>query len=251
MRGFWRYGKLFVVIGVAVSIQGCAELNEIRNLNRRQAITIRDQAAEIERLRGELDNCKSKLASAEKISELYGDKAKAAEEEKARLRAELEKLARTIGEGAAVRETPEGPVIQLPEKILFDSGRAEIKPKGEEALQKIADYLKSKSSEQLRIAGHTDTDPIKKSAFLWDSNHHLSAGRALSVFHYLTKKQGIDEGRVYISGFGPNRPVADNNTFEGKQKNRRVEFLIVAGTGTTPLPGKRSPVTEPSEEDEK
>lgn len=238
MGRFSSNWKLLVVVGIAVSIQGCAELNELRNLNRRQAITIRDQASEIERLRGELDNCKSRLASAEKISELYGDKVKAVEEEKARLRAELEKLARTIGEGAAVRETPEGPVIQLPEKILFDSGRAEVKPKGEEALQKIADYLKAKQSKQLRIDGHTDADPIKKSAFLWDSNHHLSAGRALSVFHFLTKKQGIEEGKVYISGFGPNRPVADNNTPEGKQKNRRVEFLIVAGAETSPPPGK-------------
>lgn len=229
-----RYGKLLIVVGIAVSIQGCAELNELRNLNRRQAITIRDQAAEIERLRGELDNCKSRLASAEKISELYGDKAKAAEEEKARLRAELEKLARSIGEGAAVRETPEGPVVQLPEKILFDSGKAEIKPRGETALQKIAEYLKANPSEVLRIDGHTDTDPIVKSAFLWDSNHHLSAGRALSVFHYLTKKQEIDEKRVSISGFGPNRPVADNNTTDGKQKNRRVEFLIIASSKTAP-----------------
>ncbi len=230
MGRFLRYWKLLVVVGVAVSIQGCAELKELRNLNRRQAITVRDQASEIGRLRGDLGNCKSRLASAEKIGELYGDKAKVAEEEKARLRAELEKLARAIGEGAAVRETPEGPVIQLPEKILFASGKAAIKTKGEGALQKIADYLKSKSSEQLRIDGHTDSDPIKKSAFLWDSNHHLSAGRALSVFQYLTKKQGIDQGRIYISGFGPNRSVADNSTSEGKQRNRRVEFLIMAGT---------------------
>lgn len=238
MGRFSRYGKLLVVVGVAVSIQGCAELNELRNLNRRQALTIRDQAAEIERIRGELDNCKSRLASAEKISELYGDKAKAAEEEKARLRAELEKLARAIGEGAAVRETPEGPVVQLPEQVLFDSGKAEIKPKGEEALQKIADYLNSKPSELLRIDGHSDADPIKWTAHLWDSNHHLSAGRALSVFHYLTKKAQIDEGRISISGFGPNRPVADNATVEGKQKNRRVDFLIIASSKITPEPSK-------------
>lgn len=238
MGRFWRYGKLLVVVGVAVSIQGCAELNELRNLNRRQALTIRDQAAEIERIRGELDNCKSRLASAEKISELYGDKAKAAEEEKARLRAELEKLARAIGEGAAVRETPEGPVVQLPEQVLFDSGKAEIKPKGEEALQKIADYLNSKPSELLRIDGHSDADPIKWTAHLWDSNHHLSAGRALSVFHYLTKKAQIDEKRISISGFGPNRPVADNATVEGKQKNRRVDFLIIASSKITPEPSK-------------
>ncbi|MBI2560005.1 MAG: hypothetical protein HYW14_02600, partial [Planctomycetes bacterium] len=71
------------------------------------------------------------------------------------------------------------------------------------------------------------------------------------VLHYLTKKQGIDERRVYISGFGPNRPVADNLTSDGKQKNRRVEFLIVAGTGPAPLPSEGGSSPEPLEDEEK
>jgi chemotaxis protein MotB len=72
-----------------------------------------------------------------------------------------------------------------------------------------------------------------KSRYLWDSNHHLSAGRALSVFQYLVKKEGIDKKRIHIAGYGPNRPVASNDTKKGKKQNRRVEFLISPSAGET------------------
>jgi chemotaxis protein MotB len=149
-------------------------------------------------------------------------------EEKEMLRAELEILANTIGGGAVVRDTTEGPVIQLPETILFSSGFAVIKKEGKIALQKIAEHLKLKPSTLVRIDGHTDADPIVRSRYLWDSNHHLSAGRALSVFQYLVKKEGIDEKRIHIAGYGPNRSIASDDTKEGKKQNRRVELLIVS-----------------------
>lgn len=201
-----RIGLVFVALPILGFAMGCAELEELRTANSRQAITIRDQAEEIEKLRKQV-------------------------EEKEKLRAELEKLANEIGGGAAVRDTTEGPVVQLPEKILFDSGFAVIKKEGKSALKKIAEYLNSKPSALVRIDGHTDSDPIVKSKYLWDSNHHLSVGRALSVFNYLVKKEGIDEGRIHVAGYGPNRPVASNKTKEGKRQNRRVEFLILPTAG--------------------
>jgi chemotaxis protein MotB len=207
MKITWiRIGLVFVALSILCFVLGCAELEELRTANSRQAITIRDQAGEIEKLRRQA-------------------------EENERLRAELEKLANEIGGGAAVRDTAEGPVVQLPETILFDSGFAVIKKEGKLALKKIAEYLTSKPSALVRIDGHTDTDPIVKSKYLWDSNHHLSAGRALSVFNYLVKKEGIDEGKIHVAGYGPNRSVASNNTKAGKSQNRRVEFLILPSAG--------------------
>jgi chemotaxis protein MotB len=207
------YLKLFLVtilMGLAV---GCAETDELRSLNRRQAITIRDQSDEVERLKKDLA--------------MYQEQANKEVAEKKRLMDELDKLARAIGHGATVRETPEGPVIQLPEMILFDSGMANLKPEGEAALRKIADHLNANPNEGLRIDGHTDSDPIVRTKYMWDTNHHLAAGRALSVFKYLAS-QGISEKRLYIAAYGPNRPVASNNSDDGKRKNRRVEFLLVA-----------------------
>ncbi|ODS32648.1 MAG: flagellar motor protein MotB [Candidatus Scalindua rubra] len=209
-----------MALSVLGFVQGCAELDELRTANRRQAITVRDQMDEMDRLRVELE-------AAKKVNIAYEDRARADEEVKRRLRADLESLARAIGGGAAVRDTVEGPVIQLPETILFDSGLAKVKTEGEMALKKIAEHLKAKPTALVRIDGHTDTDPIAKSKYLWDSNHHLSAGRALSVLHYLVKKGNIDEKRIYIAGYGPNRPIASNATKKGKKQNRRVEFLIL------------------------
>lgn len=214
-----RFGLVFLALS-GFLVQGCAELNELRTANRRQAITVRDQMSEIEKL-------KSQLGSVNKVNQLYEGRAQADEQEKKRLRADLERLASSIGGGAEVRDTIEGPVIELPEKILFDSGFAKIKPEGEVALEKIAEHLRLKPNSSLRIDGHTDSDPIVKSKYLWDSNHHLSAGRALSVFHYLVNKANIDEKRIHIAGFGPNRPMATGVSEREKAKNRRVEFLIL------------------------
>lgn len=214
----FRYGKYvkFFLLIVFMGMSGCAELNELRSLNRRQAITIRDQSEEI-------TNLKKQLSS-------LSDRLKASEEEMNKLR----KLAKSIGEGVSVRDTVEGPVLLFPEKILFDSGMAAIKPNGENALSKIAAFLKENPSISIRIDGHTDTDPIVRTKHLWDSNHHLSAARSLSVFHFLTKTGKIPEKRIHVAGFGPNRPIASNATSGGKKENRRVEFLILSTVTSLP-----------------
>jgi chemotaxis protein MotB len=223
MSKYGNYTKLFLLV-IFVGMSGCAELNELRSLNRRQAITIRDQADELSSQRHQLSS--------------LSDKLRASEEEMNKLR----RLASSIGEGASVRDTVEGPVLLFPEKILFDSGMAVIKPSGEKALKKIARFLEENSGISMRIDGHTDTDPIIRTKHLWDSNHHLSAGRSLSVFHFLTKSEKIAEGRIHVAGFGPNRPIASNSTTAGKKENRRVEFLILSTVSS--LPPKETTILE-------
>ncbi|MBF8276603.1 MAG: OmpA-like protein [Candidatus Brocadiaceae bacterium] len=212
---YGKYGKIFLLVAF-IGVSGCAELDELKNLNKRQAITIRDQSEEIARLRDQASSLSNKL--------------KSSEEEMNKLR----KLAKSIGEGASVRDTVEGPVLLFPEKILFDSGLAVIKLNGEKALKKVADFLAENPSISIRIDGHTDTDPIVKSKHLWDSNHHLSAARSLSVFHFLTKKENVVEKRIHVAGFGPNRPISTNSTSAGKKENRRVEFLILSSVVALP-----------------
>ncbi|MHC4269115.1 MAG: OmpA/MotB family protein [Planctomycetota bacterium] len=214
-----RFGFLCLAL-LAILVQGCAELEELRVANRRQAITIRDQMSELDKLKTELDSTKSDNLT-------YQERVQSDDDVKNRLRASLEELAGSIGSGAAVRDTIDGPVIQLPEKTLFDSGLAKLKPDGESALEKIADYLKANPAVLIRVDGHTDNDPINKSKYLWETNHHLSAGRSLSVFHYLVSKEKVEEARIHIAGYGPNRPIASNADKLGKMQNRRVEFLII------------------------
>ena len=216
-RNMGRFGLVILALSV-ILVQGCAELEK---LNNRQAITIRDQMTDLEKMRIE-------LGAANKVNKVYEDRAKSDEDVKERLRAELERLASSIGGGAVVRDTAEGPMVQLPETILFDSGLAKLKTKGEVALEKIAKHLMSHPSASVRVDGHTDNDPIVKSKYLWESNHHLSAGRALSVLHYLVNKGHIEKNRIHIAGYGPNRPIASNKNKAGKMQNRRVEFLILS-----------------------
>ncbi len=228
MYKYGKYVKFFLLVAF-VGMTGCAELTELRNLNRRQAITIRDQSDEISRLKRDISS--------------VSDKLKSSEEEMNKLR----KLAKSIGGGASVRDTIEGPVILFPEKILFDSGMAVIKPSGETALKKMAEFLIENPSAFIRVDGHTDSDPIVKTKHLWDSNHHLSAARSLSVFHFLTKSQDIPEGRIHVAGFGPNRPISSNSTAAGKKDNRRVEFLILSQP--SPLPPKESSLSTEQEQE--
>ncbi|MDR4509362.1 MAG: flagellar motor protein MotB [Candidatus Brocadiaceae bacterium] len=213
MSRYSKYLKFFLLV-VFAGMSGCAELDELRTLNRRQAITIRDQADELAHYRQQLSSLSDTLKSKQEEME------------------KLRKLAASIGEGVSVRDTVEGPVILFPEKILFDSGMATIKPNGKIALEKIARFLDENPSNSIRIDGHTDSDPIVRTKHLWDSNHHLASARALSVFHFLTKNEKIAETRIHVAGFGANRSIVPNDTDVGKRQNRRVEFLILTSVGS-------------------
>jgi len=116
--------------------------------------------------------------------------------------------------------------VTLPNTILFESGKAELKSATSAELDHILSVLKSKySGKEIDVVGHTDTDPIAKTKDLWKDNWELSAERALSVARYLMA-QGIPDGQVRASGCGPARPVAPNTTSAGKAKNRRVEIVV-------------------------
>ena len=114
--------------------------------------------------------------------------------------------------------------VTLPNAILFGSGKATLKRATSRELDHIHSVLRDKySSKQIDVAGHTDTDPIKKSK--WKDNWELSAQRALSVLRYLVKR-GIPEDKIQAVGCGQSQPIASNSTSSGKAKNRRVEIVL-------------------------
>jgi len=150
------------------------------------------------------------------------------------LRRQIEELNQTpaqatgFGEGYDVAFDPAAGkiTVTLPNTILFESGKAELKSATSAELDHILSVLKSKySGKEIDVVGHTDTDPIAKTKDLWKDNWELSAERALSVARYLMA-QGIPDGQVRASGCGPARPVAPNTTSAGKAKNRRVEIVV-------------------------
>ena len=119
-----------------------------------------------------------------------------------------------------------GLVITFLTDILFDPGKAVIKPDTRPALDKVAKVLNdSVPNLSVGIEGHTDNQPIRFSG--WKSNWELSSARALSVLHYLVDERGVAPQRVSAIGYGEYRPVASNLNAEGQRSNRRVEVVIL------------------------
>ncbi len=139
-------------------------------------------------------------------------------------RAELEK--RLKGEqGVSVEMSERGLVVTFLAEVLFDSGKAKVKAGAHDVLDKVAKVITDKAPDRnIAVEGHTDNEPIKKSG--WKSNWELSTARATSVLHYLEEK-GMDPKKLQATGYGEYRPVVSNDTVEGRQKNRRVEIIIL------------------------
>jgi outer membrane protein OmpA-like peptidoglycan-associated protein len=119
-------------------------------------------------------------------------------------------------------EMGEGGTVQLLKPIEFETGRATIKPVSYPIMDEVVDLLKSRPSMRIGVYGHTDSRGIP------GNNLKLSKDRAAAVRNYLTGK-GVDPKRLESEGFGQTKPVAPNETDEGRAKNRRVEFKILSG----------------------
>ncbi len=117
--------------------------------------------------------------------------------------------------------------VDLAEQIFFDSGRAMLKKEGKEVLKKVGDALKGYENKIIRVVGHTDNVPVAKSLqSTFPSNWELSVARATNVVRYL-QEVGIPPERMVPSGRGEYDPVAPNDTPEGRQKNRRIEIMLI------------------------
>ena len=118
-----------------------------------------------------------------------------------------------------LEKVKEGSVAVL-NNIFFDVDKYELQQRSASELQKIVRFLNENPGIRVQISGHTDNSGAA------DYNRQLSEKRALSVYNYLVKS-GVDKKRLTTKGFGPDKPVASNDTDEGRQQNRRIEFRIV------------------------
>lgn len=107
------------------------------------------------------------------------------------------------------------------ETLEFDFGSDKIRESSKEGLDLVAELLNQNPTWRLKLSGHTDN--VSSLQF----NMNLSKKRVEAVKNYLVKKKGISPNRVVLRWFGPTKPIASNDTEEGRQKNRRVEFLII------------------------
>jgi len=119
--------------------------------------------------------------------------------------------------------------VNILDRILFDSGEADLKSEGEAVLRKVADILAQHPSLKIHVIGHTDNVPIRAGARnRFASNWELSTARATAAVRFLSEKAGVGPHRLGAVGYGEFRPVADNSTSEGRARNRRIAITILS-----------------------
>ena len=122
-----------------------------------------------------------------------------------------------------VLETDREVIIRFPDTSAFSSGSADLQNSILPALDRVVEVLR-RVEGQVVVSGHTDNVPVATARFR--SNWDLAVSRAVSVVHYLVKDTRLSPGRVTAQGFADSRPLAGNDTPEGRAQNRRVEIAI-------------------------
>jgi chemotaxis protein MotB len=117
-----------------------------------------------------------------------------------------------------------GIVIRIMDKAFYDPGKADLKEKAKETLDKIVPVIKTLPND-IRIEGHTDNVPINTAEF--KSNWELSVRRATEVVRYLIENGGIKPERISAAGYAEYRPMAPNDSDANRSLNRRIEIIVV------------------------
>jgi len=207
------------------------ELKKIRNiLNSEREKCLKDQDslkqlydAKITELKKEINNLNDELSELKKLT-------KKQKKELARMEAqanELEKqLQNEIKNGEIrLKRFHDKLIINIDDRISFDSGSAKLKRKIFSALKKIRKILSNYPEYRIVIEGHTDNVPIRTKKF--KSNWQLSTARALSVLRYLLKNKKITPSRFSVAGFGKHNPIVPNNSPANRSLNRRVDIVVI------------------------
>jgi outer membrane protein OmpA-like peptidoglycan-associated protein len=170
----------------------------------------------------QLDALKSTKSAANKTAaELEAERKARADAEKRSAEAE-KKLAvamASLQEIAKVKEESRGVVITLSGSVLFATGQSALLPIARQKIDEVAKAVKDQGFKSLLVEGHTDSQGSAK------KNDELSQARAESVRQQLASN-GIPADKIRAQGLGSSRPVADNNTAEGRANNRRVEIVV-------------------------
>jgi outer membrane protein OmpA-like peptidoglycan-associated protein len=176
------------------------------------------KATQFRAAQGQLDRTQQALGRTQ--MQLQQQQATAAEQQKKvrELEGKLSEARDTIAKIASVKDDDRGMVITLQGEVLFKTGKWELKPAAMAKLEQIAEALKGKE-QRIVVYGFTDSVGTR------DDNMDLSRRRATSVREYLVSK-GISQDLVTAQAKGPDEPVADNGSLEGRAQNRRVEIVV-------------------------
>jgi chemotaxis protein MotB len=156
----------------------------------------------------------------------------AKEEEIARLTQTQEELSKSLQDEIAkgnitIQQVRDRLTINMVDRVLFDSGQAQVKPAGVKVLKQVSDILKTVTDKQIRIEGHTDNVPISsKLQDRFKTNWELSTARATTVVRYLIDQGSVDRRLLSAVGYADTQPRASNDSEEGQSSNRRIEIVL-------------------------
>ena len=207
------------------NIHGTQKLNDLqlkntylKNINIKLSQNVERLSQNVERLNNNLEKKKSVIKLQDKVIRLLDDTKKtistSLKEEIAAQEIELVEMDDTLK-------------VVFIDKILFNSGSVEINQKGKKILQVVADSVRAHGDQKIMVDGHTDNRPLGptlKERF--PSNWELSAARAAAVVRFLQKEGRLQPERLSAHGYSYFRPVASNQTIEGRHQNRRIEIIL-------------------------
>jgi chemotaxis protein MotB len=234
------------VVAAALIVGGCVSSGTFKDMEAQkngEISTLQQQnsALESERqsleqkqmaLQADIDELQQQRASLEQEAHsLALDKAivtTASEVQQEQYEALLRQLSKEAAQGQLqVRRYQNMLTVDLAEQIFFDSGRATLKKDGKEVLKKVGDALKGYNDKLIWVVGHTDNVPVAKSLqATFPSNWELSVARATNVVRFL-QGAGVAPEHMVASGRAEYNPVAPNDTPEDRQKNRRIEIMLI------------------------
>lgn len=156
--------------------------------------------------------------------------ANTAERQLSQLQKELEQVLRTalLDGDIRIQRVSDHLTVVIAERLLFDSGSSEIKPEGIEVLKQMGILFKTASLKEIRVAGHADKALVSDSSNQYFERLALSKARATQTVHVL-KGNGVDSQSFIVEWYGDIRPIASNETENGRKLNRRVEIVLYAG----------------------
>ena len=202
-----------------------ASQEEIAKLQK-QAADLEANSARIAKEREQLRQEQARLAAALEQERI------AKEEEIKRLTRTQEELSKSLQDEIAkgnitIQQVRDRLTINMVDRVLFDSGQAQVKPAGVQVLKQVADVLNKITDKQIRIEGHTDNVPISsKLQNRFKTNWELSTSRATTVVRYLIDHGGVDRQYLSAVGYADTHPLASNDTEEGRSSNRRIEIVL-------------------------
>jgi len=214
--------KVMGIMGITLGLAGCVSTQSYKRAQSETAICQNEKQALARQIDG-LNKEKAALTQAEADKEAELSKLKGTYDEV------VGNLKNEISSGQIqVTQLKDKLTLNMVEKILFNSGQAEVKESGMKVLDRIAAALKNVQDKDIRVEGYTDNVALSpKLTDRFPTNWELSTARATNVVRYLEEKDGLDPSHLIAAGFGQYHPLATNDTSEGRAQNRRIDIVLV------------------------